>query len=81
MCMTTWLSHQSFGNTEVSMPTFDNNLCIYMISQIDYTMALYSDSTLDRETKFCFLLFHETRFPLTKTQYPEVDLLSPLDPA
>ena len=30
---------------------------------------------------FCFLLFHETKLPPTKTQYLEVDLLSSSDPA
>jgi len=28
---------------------------------------MYFDSVLDRETILCFLLFHETRFPLRKT--------------
>lgn len=34
----------------------------------------YSDFTLDLEIASCLLLFHQTRFPLTKLQYPIVDI-------
>ena len=77
----TWLSHQSFAGNEVLMPTSINNLRIHMISHTDCAMARYSNSALDRETTLCFLLFHEIRFPLTKTQYLEVDLMSYILPS
>ena len=47
-----------------------------MSSQVATVIALYSASALDLATTFCFLLFHETRFPPTDTQYPEVERLS-----
>ena len=39
-------------------------------------MTLYSASVLDLATTFCFLLFQDTRFPPTSTQYLEVNHLS-----
>ena len=54
---------------------------IRMISHKDCVLTLYSDSALDRETTFCFLLSYEIKFHPIKTQYPDVDLLSSLDPA
>ncbi|MFS8003770.1 hypothetical protein Hanom_Chr13g01217831 [Helianthus anomalus] len=45
----------------------------YIISDVTSAIALYSDSALDLDTVCCFLLFQDTRFPPTKTQYPVVD--------
>ncbi|XP_020259653.1 pentatricopeptide repeat-containing protein At1g53600, mitochondrial [Asparagus officinalis] len=42
-------------------------------------MALYSASAVDLATTDCFLLFHETKLPPTKIQYPEF-LPSPIFP-
>ena len=44
-------------------------------------MPLNSASALDLATTGCFLLLQDTRFPPTKVNYPEVDLLSSFEPA
>ncbi|CAL5082640.1 unnamed protein product [Urochloa decumbens] len=54
----------------------DSKLFIQIISLRLNAIALYSASAVDRATTSCFLLLHDTRLPPTKTQYPEVDLLS-----
>lgn len=38
-------------------------------------IALYSGLALDQDTICCFLLFCETSFPSTYTQYPLIDLM------
>lgn len=54
-----------------------------MISTLFHTNCVrtqYSNSTLECETTFCFLLFYNIKFSPTKTQYLEVDLQSSQDP-
>ena len=46
-----------------------------MSSQMPMAIARNSTLVLDRVTACCFLLLHVTKLPLTKVQYPQVDLL------
>ncbi|KAJ0754024.1 hypothetical protein HanPI659440_Chr09g0342361 [Helianthus annuus] len=47
----------------------------HIISQVAEHMARYSASAEDRETVFCFLLFHDTKELPRKMQKPVTDLL------
>jgi len=49
-------------------------MTINVSSQVVTAMERYSAFALDLTSIFCFLLFHEIRFPPIR-QYPEVDLL------
>ncbi|KAE8726194.1 Pantothenate kinase 2 [Hibiscus syriacus] len=50
-------------------------------SQIPNAIAQNSTSPLDLATTSCFSLLQVAKFPPKKVQYPEVDLLSIMDPA
>ena len=55
---------------------FRSKYLVSTSSQVRSVISLYSDSAFDLETMTYFLLFHDTRFPPTKTQYPLVGLIS-----
>lgn len=46
-----------------------------------WAIALYSAFVLDQSTTICFLLFHVTKLPHKKIQYPVRDLLYEGEPA
>ena len=62
-------------------PIFVNKSLIQISSNVTFTITVYSDSSVNRETTLCFLLFHDTRFSSRKIQYPIVELLSKGYPA
>jgi hypothetical protein len=70
------LSHQKFSGPFRSSFTADRRLFIHRSSLKHTDIALYYASAVDRETTGCFLLLQDTKFPPTKTQKPDVDLLS-----
>lgn len=57
-----------------------SNCLNHTSSQVVVAIAWYFASALDFATTFFFLLFHEIKLSQTKTQYPEVDLLSKGEP-
>ena len=71
--------HNLVGTVKMK-PISENSRFIYTVSQTDCVIALHFDYALERETMCCFLIFHDTKFPPTKTQYPEVNLRSSQDP-
>jgi hypothetical protein len=48
----------------------------YKFSQFTNAVAIYSTSTLNLATAFCFLLFKDIKLPPVSTQYLEMDCLS-----
>jgi len=58
-------------------PILSSGSCLsHVSSQVATTIARYFASGVDLTTIFCFLLPHEIRFSMIRSQDPEVDLLS-----
>jgi hypothetical protein len=75
MLIADYLSHHTFRwpvlgtfNSNTRFLTHNRSLRINDI-------VMYSASNANLDTTYCFLLFHDTRSPPTKIQYPVVDLM------
>ncbi|WZZ40605.1 hypothetical protein YC2023_036864 [Brassica napus] len=81
MCIAAWLSQCIVIGVVTSIPKSLRSPLIQINSLVSFLIALYSVSALEQDTTFYFLLFHVTKLPPMKVQYPVVDLLSTRSPA
>ena len=69
------LSYSLIGHSGGKSVSVNKSL-IQINFNVTFAIALYSDFALDGEITLCYLLFHDTRFPLRKIQYHVINLLS-----